>query len=66
MLHSSILVFANKQDMKGCLTPTEVCEALGLPRLKNRKWQVSALLQKLRCSRESDWRDLRSRIYGIQ
>ncbi len=42
MLHSSILVFANKQDMKGCLTPSEVCEALGLPQLKNRKWQVQS------------------------
>ncbi len=42
MLHSSILVFANKQDMKGCLTPAEVCEALGMPQLKNRKWQVQS------------------------
>lgn len=42
MLHSSILVFANKQDMKGCLTPAEVCEALGLRNLKNRKWQVQS------------------------
>jgi ADP-ribosylation factor protein 1 len=42
MLNSSILVFANKQDMKGCLTPAEVCEALGLQQLKNRKWQVQA------------------------
>jgi len=42
MLHSSILVFANKQDMKGCLTPSEVCEALGLRNLKNRKWFVQS------------------------
>lgn len=42
MLHSAILVFANKQDMRGCLTPAEVCEALGLPQLKNRKWHVQS------------------------
>lgn len=42
MLHSSILVFANKQDMKGCLTPAEVCQALGMPQLRGRKWHVQA------------------------
>nr|POF23766.1 adp-ribosylation factor [Quercus suber] len=29
MLNSVILVFANKQDMKGAMTPMEVCEGLG-------------------------------------
>lgn len=42
MLHSAILVFANKQDMKGCLTPAEVCEALGLRNLKGRAWHVQS------------------------
>ncbi|KXZ49908.1 hypothetical protein GPECTOR_19g359 [Gonium pectorale] len=42
MLHSAILVFANKQDMKGCLTPSEVCEALGLHDMRNRKWHVQS------------------------
>ena len=42
MVHSSVLVFANKQDMKGCLTPAEVCEALGMPQLKGRRWHVQA------------------------
>jgi ADP-ribosylation factor protein 1 len=40
MIHSAILVFANKQDMKGCLTPAEVCNALGLPEMRTRKWHV--------------------------
>eukprot|EP00210_Caulerpa_lentillifera_P004345 g4143.t2 len=38
MRNSAILVFANKQDMKGCLTTAEVCQALGLPELKARHW----------------------------
>jgi Arf/Sar family protein len=40
MLNSVILVFANKQDMKGAMTPMEVCEGLGLNELKNRKWHI--------------------------
>ncbi|KAF7132974.1 hypothetical protein RHSIM_Rhsim09G0212200 [Rhododendron simsii] len=40
MLNSVILVFANKQDMKGAMTPMEVCEGLGLNDLKNRKWHI--------------------------
>ncbi len=42
MRHSAVLVFANKQDMKGCLTPAEVCQALGLTDLKGRKWHVQS------------------------
>lgn len=41
---SAILVFANKQDMRGCLTPSEVCEGLGLPQLKSRKWHVQSAI----------------------
>lgn len=44
MRHSAVLVFANKQDMKGCLTPAEICEALGLHNLKGRKWQVQSAI----------------------
>eukprot|EP00798_Chlamydomonas_sp_ICE-L_P020042 gene20042-26757_t len=44
MLHSAILVFANKQDMKGCLTPAEICEALGMHNLKNRRWHVQSAI----------------------
>eukprot|EP00850_Spirogloea_muscicola_P015978 SM000126S26354 [mRNA] locus=s126:371960:376138:- [translate_table: standard] len=40
MRNSAILVFANKQDMKGALTPAEVCEALGLFNLRNQRWQI--------------------------
>lgn len=34
------MVFANKQDMEQAMTPTEVANALGLPALKDRKWQI--------------------------
>ncbi|KAI7755079.1 hypothetical protein M8C21_002961, partial [Ambrosia artemisiifolia] len=40
MINCVILVFANKQDMKGAMTPMEVCEGLGLFELKNRKWHI--------------------------
>jgi len=40
MRNSAILVFANKQDMKSAMTPMEVCEALGLYDLRNRKWHI--------------------------
>uniref|UniRef100_A0A061QX77 Arf/Sar family, other n=1 Tax=Tetraselmis sp. GSL018 TaxID=582737 RepID=A0A061QX77_9CHLO len=44
MRNSAILVFANKQDMKGCLAPSEVCEALGLPEMRHRRWHVQAAI----------------------
>lgn len=37
---AALLVFANKQDMKGAMKAAEVSEALGLPRLKNRQWAI--------------------------
>ncbi|KAK8926401.1 hypothetical protein KSP39_PZI018992 [Platanthera zijinensis] len=40
MLNSIILVFANKQDMEGAMTPLEVCEELCLYDLTNRKWHI--------------------------
>ncbi|KAK9120465.1 hypothetical protein Syun_018082 [Stephania yunnanensis] len=40
MLNCAILVFANKQDMKGAMTPMEVCEGLGLYNLKNKRWHI--------------------------
>lgn len=40
MRNSALLVFANKQDMKGAMKPAEVCEALGLHDLKGRQWHV--------------------------
>ena len=35
-----MLVFANKQDIEGAMTVTEVANALGLPAMKNRKYQI--------------------------
>jgi ADP-ribosylation factor-like protein 1 len=35
-----LLVFANKQDMPGAMSVTEVSEGLGLSLLKNRQWQI--------------------------
>ncbi len=35
-----LVVFANKQDIEGAMTVTEVANALGLPSLKNRKYQI--------------------------
>lgn len=40
MRHSALLVFANKQDLRGALNPAEVCEAMGMMQLKNRRWHV--------------------------
>lgn len=42
MRNSAILVFANKQDMKGCLTPAEISEHLGLFQLKARRWHIQS------------------------
>ena len=33
-------VFANKQDLEGAMTASEVANSLGLPSLKNRKYQI--------------------------
>lgn len=35
-----LVVFANKQDIEGAMTVTEVANELGLAALKNRKWQI--------------------------
>jgi len=40
MRNSAILVFANKQDLPGSLNPSEVCEALDMHSLRDRKWHV--------------------------
>jgi len=40
-LRKSVLcVFANKQDIEGAMTVTEVANALGLSAIKNRKYQI--------------------------
>ncbi|KAG8526696.1 ADP-ribosylation factor, Arf Arf6 [Bacidia gigantensis] len=40
MKDSLLLVFANKQDMKGALSPQEVQEELKLSQLKDKTWYV--------------------------
>lgn len=40
MENACLLVYANKQDMNGALSPSEITEKLELNQLKNRKWMV--------------------------
>jgi hypothetical protein len=40
MKEALLLVFANKQDIPGAMTPTEVTEKLRLAQLKERMWYV--------------------------
>lgn len=35
-----LVVLANKQDIPGCLSPTDVYRALGLDALRNREFQI--------------------------
>jgi ADP-ribosylation factor-like protein 1 len=35
-----LVVFANKQDLDGSLSASEISTALGLSLLKRRKWQI--------------------------
>uniref|UniRef100_A0A2K5NC10 ARF like GTPase 1 n=1 Tax=Cercocebus atys TaxID=9531 RepID=A0A2K5NC10_CERAT len=35
-----LVVFANKQDMEQAMTSSEMANSLGLPALKDRKWQI--------------------------
>ncbi|OAV97203.1 hypothetical protein, variant [Puccinia triticina 1-1 BBBD Race 1] len=37
-----LLIFANKQDVKGCMTPAQVSEGLALTELRDRQWQIVA------------------------
>lgn len=39
---SSILVFANKQDVKGCMTVGQISKQLNLQALKNQNWHIQA------------------------
>ena len=38
--NATLCVFANKQDLEGCMNVSEVANALGLTSLKNRKYQI--------------------------
>ena len=35
-----LMVFANKQDIEGCMSVTDVANSLGLISIKTRKWQI--------------------------
>lgn len=35
-----IVIFANKQDLAGALTPAQVSEGLGLTSIKDRPWAI--------------------------
>lgn len=35
-----LAVFANKQDLDAAMDSTEIADALGLPALKDRQWQI--------------------------
>ena len=39
---SSLLVFANKQDMPGAMNPTEITEKLGLNEKRTREWFIQS------------------------
>lgn len=39
---AGVLVFANKQDVKGCLSPTQISDALNLTAVKKHRWQIQA------------------------
>lgn len=38
---SPLLVFANKQDVSGCMTPAEISDALNLTTLKSKDWHIA-------------------------
>jgi len=39
---ASVLVFANKQDVEGCMSATEISKQLNLPNLRSHKWQIQS------------------------
>ncbi|GAV00330.1 hypothetical protein RvY_11197 [Ramazzottius varieornatus] len=39
---ASVLVFANKQDLKGAMTSAELSDALNLTSIKTHRWQIQA------------------------
>ena len=40
MKKAILVVFANKQDIEGAMSVTEVANALGISTIKNRKYQI--------------------------
>lgn len=39
---SKLLVFANKNDLKGAMTAGEISEAMGLEKIKDRPWHIQS------------------------
>jgi len=39
---ANILVFANKQDVKGCMTAAQISKQLNLQSMRKHKWQIQA------------------------
>jgi len=44
MRNAAILVFANKQDMEGAISPRELPPLLGLDKMRARKWHVQGTI----------------------
>ena len=42
LARASILIYANKQDVAGCMTAAEVSSELNLTAIKQHKWQIQA------------------------
>jgi Arf/Sar family protein len=39
-----LLHWSCTQDMRGCASPAEVCEALGMTELRGRRWHVQSAI----------------------
>jgi len=39
---AALLVFANKQDVRGAMTPAEISQQLGLTRIKDHGWHIQS------------------------
>ena len=39
-----LLVFANKQDIEGALTPEEIMESMELTEIQNRAWLINSCI----------------------
>mmetsp|Transcript_4574 Transcript_4574/g.7940 ORF Transcript_4574/g.7940 Transcript_4574/m.7940 type:complete len:180 (-) Transcript_4574:198-737(-) len=40
LANASILVFANKQDLKGAMSPAEITSVLGLDQIRDHSWHI--------------------------
>ncbi|CAG2182885.1 unnamed protein product, partial [Oppiella nova] len=39
---AGVLIYANKQDVKGCMTAAQISKELNLTAIKKHKWQIQA------------------------